>query len=65
MAENWHRKGAFRNKTLIGLATYGRTFTLVDPTDTRVGARAKGPGAAGTYSGMSGFLTYYEVSTRR
>ena len=65
MAENWINGGAVRAKTLVGLATYGRTFTLADPTDTRVGARATGPGTAGTYSGSRGFLTYYEVSAHR
>ena len=42
VAENWINGGAVRAKTLVGLATYGRTFTLADPTDTRVGARATG-----------------------
>ena len=64
MVENWTNGGASRAKTLVGLATYGRTFTLADPTDTRVGARARGAGTAGIYSGEKGFLTYYEVGTQ-
>ncbi|KAK7111270.1 chitinase-3-like protein 1 isoform X2 [Littorina saxatilis] len=60
-AENWVRGGATRAKTLVGLATYGRTWTLSDPTDTRVGAPAKGPGTRGQYSGEAGYVTYYEV----
>ena len=60
-SENWINGGASPAKTLVGLATYGRTFTLADPTDTGPGARARGAGTAGTYSAEKGFLTYYEV----
>ena len=59
--ENWYKGGASRSKTLVGLATYGRTFKLADPSDNGVGARAIGPGKAGKYTNVTGFLTYFEV----
>ena len=42
----------------MGLATYGRTFKLADPTQTQVRALGIGPGAAGTYTREPGFLAY-------
>ena len=59
--ENWYKGGAARSKTLVGLATYGRTFKLADPSDNGVGARAIGGGDPGKYSNVSGYLTYFEV----
>lgn len=45
----------------MGLATYGRTFKLIDPSNNTVGAPASGPGEAGKYTREPGFLSYYEV----
>ena len=45
----------------MGLATYGRTFELLDASSTEIGARGIGPGAPGNYTREEGFLAYYEV----
>ena len=55
------RKGAPREKLIIGMPTYGRTFTLKDPGYYGIGAKAPRPGAAGKYTRENGFLSYYEV----
>ncbi|XP_056017198.1 chitotriosidase-1-like [Ostrea edulis] len=60
-AEYWHQKGVPREKLIIGLGTYGRSFTLVDASKHWVGAPASGAGRSGPYTGEKGFLSYYEV----
>ncbi|XP_078319223.1 chitinase-3-like protein 1 isoform X3 [Crassostrea virginica] len=60
-AEYWHQKGAPREKLIIGLATYGRSFTLVDSSQHGVGAPVSGAGLAGPYTREKGFLSYYEI----
>lgn len=46
---------------MIGMPTYGRSFTLVDPTKFDIGAPASGGGTPGKYTGEAGFMSYYEV----
>ena len=58
------KRGCPKEKLVIGIPTYARTFTLVDPTETHLGAPASGGGAAGTYTREIGVLSYYEVSHR-
>ena len=60
-ANYWAQKGAPRKKLIIGLGTYGRSFTLSDPNNHAVGAPASGAGPAGQYTKAKGFLSYYEV----
>lgn len=43
------------------MATYGRSFTLLNSGSNGVGAAARGPGNAGTYTREAGFLSYYEI----
>ncbi|XP_048248855.1 chitinase-3-like protein 1 [Haliotis rufescens] len=50
----WTRLGVPRDKILLGLPFYGRTYTLSGGTVT-------GPGNAGNYTRHSGTLAYYEV----
>ncbi|XP_071105822.1 chitinase-3-like protein 2 [Haliotis cracherodii] len=59
-AEYWVKMGAPREKLNIGVALYGRTFTL-STADNTLGAPAKGPGAKGPYTGEAGFLSYQEI----
>lgn len=40
--------GAPSSKILLGLATYGRSFTLSDPSQTTMGSPAKSAGTEGT-----------------
>lgn len=48
---------------MIGMPTYGRSFTLVDSTKFDIGAPASGGGTPGQYTGEAGFMSYYEVSS--
>ena len=57
-------KGAPKEKLIIGMPTYGRTFTLADPMYYGIGAKAPRPGAAGKYTRENGFLSYYEVGCK-
>jgi chitinase len=57
----WIQKGAPANKLNVGMATYGRTFTLQNTSNTAVGAAITGPGIAGPYTREAGTLGYNEV----
>lgn len=57
----WERLGTPKEKIVVGMATYGRSFTLVDPTVHGIDAPAKGGGVEGIYTRESGFVAYYEV----
>ncbi|KAI0213288.1 Acidic mammalian chitinase [Lamellibrachia satsuma] len=57
----WLKNGADSSKFLLGLAMYGRTFTLADPTKHGLGDAATSAGQAGKYTDTAGFLSYYEV----
>lgn len=56
------KQGAPKEKLMIGMPTYGRSFTLVDPSKFDIGAPASGGGTPGKYTGEAGFMSYYEVS---
>lgn len=45
----------------MGVATYGRCFTLADPGNTQLYAPTKDPGLPGPYTRAPGFLGYNEV----
>uniref|UniRef100_A0A8C5THP3 chitinase n=1 Tax=Malurus cyaneus samueli TaxID=2593467 RepID=A0A8C5THP3_9PASS len=57
----WKNNGAPAQKLLVGFPTYGKTFTLQNPSNTAIGAPTSGPGPAGPYTGEAGLLAYYEV----
>ena len=61
-AREWVKLGAPAEKIMIGMPTYGRTFTLADTTKFDIGSPATGGGKAGAYTDEPGFLAYYEVS---
>jgi chitinase len=42
----WITNGASKNKLVLGMASYGRSFTLVSSTQNGLGASANGPGKA-------------------
>ena len=48
-------------KTLLGLAAYGRSFQLASAENAGLGAPANGPGLAGKYTGEQGTLSFYEI----
>ncbi|XP_036765502.2 chitotriosidase-1 isoform X2 [Manis pentadactyla] len=58
--QQWLQKGAPANKLILGMPTYGRSFTLAS-SDSGVGAPATGPGAPGPFTKEAGVLSYYEV----
>ncbi|XP_054160532.1 probable chitinase 10 [Oppia nitens] len=57
----WERMGAPKDKIVVGLATYGRSFTLTNPANNGMNAPSSGGGKAGEYSKESGFLAFYEI----
>lgn len=61
VANYWAEKGVPRNKIIIGMATYGRTFTLANQQQSAIGAPTTGPGTPGKYTREAGFMSYYEI----
>jgi chitinase len=57
----WIQKGAPKDKLNLGIATYGRSFTLQNARNNGVGAPAKGAGKPGPYTEEEGYLSYIEV----
>jgi chitinase len=60
-AKYWVQLGAPPAKLNIGLALYGRSFTLKNAADHGVGSAAKGGGKPGTFTQEEGYLSFYEV----
>ncbi|XP_066934546.1 acidic mammalian chitinase-like [Clytia hemisphaerica] len=59
--EIWLASGMDPDKLVLGLAPYGRTFTLSDKCNNGVGAPFIAPGTPGPYTGEAGFKAYYEI----
>ncbi|XP_027204331.1 chitinase 7 isoform X2 [Dermatophagoides pteronyssinus] len=57
----WINKGASREKIVVGLPTYGRSFTLASPNLTDIGDPAIKGGLPGMYTKESGFLSFFEI----
>ncbi|XP_069094526.1 acidic mammalian chitinase-like [Pleurodeles waltl] len=56
----WKDKGAPAEKLLMGIPTYGRSYTIPG-YDTSPGAQITGPGTPGQYTKEAGILTYFEI----
>ncbi|XP_045643569.1 chitinase-3-like protein 1 isoform X1 [Ursus americanus] len=54
------RLGAPANKLVMGIPTFGRSFTLAS-SETSVGAPISGPGLPGRFTKEKGTLAYYEI----
>ncbi|KAJ6638460.1 Acidic mammalian chitinase [Pseudolycoriella hygida] len=54
-------EGADRDKLVLGIPTYGRTYTLLNEDVTDIGAPTDGPGAQGDATREKGYLSYYEI----
>ncbi|ELT89997.1 hypothetical protein CAPTEDRAFT_147126, partial [Capitella teleta] len=50
-----------REKIIVGIATYGMSFTLADPSEHGLKAAAVGGGKGGPYTKEKGILAYYEI----
>ncbi|GIY57504.1 acidic mammalian chitinase, partial [Caerostris darwini] len=57
----WINAGAAREKLIVGLATYGHSYTLRDARQTGVHAPSVGPGTPGPYVKEPGVLGFNEV----
>ena len=60
-ANYWFDGGCPKDKLVIGVPSYGRSFRLTDANNHGVNDSASGGGAAGTFTREAGFLSYYEV----
>lgn len=58
----WVSKGADPGKLVLGVSTYGRTFTLQNKQFNGYGVPTVGPGDAGDYTKQEGMLAFYEAS---
>lgn len=54
-------EGAEPSKLVLGIPTYGRSYTLLNEESTDIGAPTDGPGAQGDATREKGYLAYYEV----
>ena len=61
----WVKHGMPPSKIALGMAIYGQAFKLVNPANNGLGAAASGDPPAGQYTKESGFLSYYEICTKR
>ena len=61
----WVKHGMPPSKIALGMGTYGRAFRLVHWANNGLGASASGDPPAGPYTEESGFLSYYEICTKR
>jgi chitinase len=57
----WIEHGAPAEKLVLGIGTYGRGFSLDDPSQNDLYAPAQNPISAGPYTGTDGFWGYNEI----
>jgi len=60
----WMELGADASKIIMGIPMYGQSFTLDNPNENGLNAKARGPGTAGEFTRQGGFLAYYEICKR-
>ncbi|XP_063991969.1 acidic mammalian chitinase-like [Diachasmimorpha longicaudata] len=57
----WLDNGSPKEKLVVGIPTYGKSWTLADPNNHGVGAPASGVGQPGPYTQAPGTLAYNEL----
>ncbi|KZC14813.1 putative chitinase 3 [Dufourea novaeangliae] len=61
----WLEQGVPSSKLVMGIPSYGQSFTLVETPEVNVipglNARSSGPGHPGESTKSAGFLAYYEI----
>lgn len=57
----WEDAGATAHNLLMTLPLFGHTWKLVDPSATKPGSKASGPGRSGPWSQAEGKLSYNEI----
>ncbi|XP_070174136.1 uncharacterized protein [Littorina saxatilis] len=57
----WVKLGASRDKLVMGIPFYGRSFTICGPKDTKPGQKNCGVGKAAPFTREKGFVSYYEM----
>ncbi|XP_043461706.1 uncharacterized protein LOC122498159 isoform X3 [Leptopilina heterotoma] len=55
------KQGASSEKIVLGIPTYGRSYTLFNEDSTDIGSPADGPGNEGDATREKGYLAYYEI----
>lgn len=59
--KHYLKMGADPAKLVLGIPTYGRSYTLFNPDAFEIGSPADGPGDMGEATRENGYLAYYEV----
>ncbi|XP_046560919.1 chitotriosidase-1-like [Haliotis rubra] len=57
----WLQQDVPKEKLILGLATYGMSYTLLKPWQTWLGANATGGGNGGRMTREKGILAYFEI----
>ena len=57
----WLDRGCPKEKLVMGIGTYGRSFNLANEAETGLNVAATGAGTAGRQTQAPGFLSYYEI----
>jgi len=58
---HWLSRGCPRSKLVVGIPTYGRSWTLSSSSATSLGSPASGAGSPGPITAEGGFLGYNEI----
>ncbi|CAO1341927.1 unnamed protein product [Diamesa tonsa] len=57
----WISQGCPRDKIIVGIPTYGKSFTLANSSDNGINAAVTGGGRAGPHTAEAGMLGYNEI----
>ncbi|VDP22940.1 unnamed protein product [Onchocerca flexuosa] len=60
-ANYWVSNGMPKQKIIIGIPTYGRGWTLRNPSETKIGAEGIGPSSPSTTNPAGGTAAYWEI----